>query len=336
MGTRIVGTGSSLPPRVLTNHEIEARSGYDRAGHRGLSLDEWARSHHGGRLRHVAEPGRATSDLATEAAGRALSDAGRTAAEIDLIVLSTFTGDHRLPQAAGQVQRNLGSVAKFIQVDSACTGFIDALLVAQSLLETRRYRLALVLAADVTSMLSDPRDWLAQSVFGDAAGGVVLAWDDDPARTVHLSTGSDGDLGDYVLVPAGGSREPLSVEALRAGRHHWRFRFSEITAWATDRMLLATHDVLATAGIGLADIALIVPHQASLRIIEGYAAALDYPRERILTTFCELGNVSGASIPLSLDLARRAGCVRDGDWLLMPAVGAGMAWGAAAYRWTAG
>jgi 3-oxoacyl-[acyl-carrier-protein] synthase-3 len=336
MGTRIAGVGSCLPSHVVTNHDIEARTTYDPAEHRGLSLDDWARAHHGGQLRHVAAPGQATSDLATGAARAALDDAGLTAADVDLIVLATFTGDHRLPQAAGQVQRNLGSRAKFLQVDSACTGFIDGLLVAHSLLETGAYRRALVLAADVTSMLNDPDDWLQQTVFGDGAGGVVLERDGRGCRTLFISTGSDGDLGEYVFVPGGGSRRPVSAEVLRAGLHHWRFRFAEITAWACDRMVLATREVVARAGIKLDEVALIVPHQASKRIIDDYAAAIDYPRERILTTYPELGNVSGASIPVSLDMALRRGCIHPGDWLVMPAVGAGMAWGAAAYRWAGG
>ena len=333
MGTRIVGIGSCLPPRVLTNQEIEARTGYDPAEHGGQSLDQWARAHHGGHVRHVVEPGQATSDLATEAARQALESAGASAGDVDLIVLATFTGDHRLPQAAGQLQRNLCSRAKFLQVDSACTGFIDALLVAQSLLETRRYRRALVIAADVTSMLNDPLDWLQQTVFGDGAGGVVLEWDEDPCHTLHFSTGSDGHLGEYVFVPGGGSRRPASPELLKAGQQYWRFRFREITSWASYRMVLATHDVLARAGIRLEDVALIVPHQASKRIIDEYASAIDFPRERIVTTYPELGNVSGASIPITLAMTVRQGCVRSGDWLVMPAVGAGMAWGAAALRW---
>jgi len=174
MGVAIAGTGSCLPRRILTNDEIEERTGYDRAEHGGRSLDEWAAAHHGGRSRHVVEPGEATADLATAAAVRALAAAGLDAGAVDLIVLSTFTGDQRLPQAAGQVQRNLRSRAKFLQVDSACTGFIDGLLVAQSLLEAARYRRALVISADVTSMLNHPRHWLQQTVFGDGAGAVVL------------------------------------------------------------------------------------------------------------------------------------------------------------------
>jgi 3-oxoacyl-[acyl-carrier-protein] synthase III len=335
MGIRIAGTGSYLPARMVTNDEIEQRAGYDRERRRGLSLDEWARSHHGGRRRHVAAPGEATSDLATRAAERALDDAGVPIDAIDLIVLATFTGDHRLPQAAGRVQDNLGSRAKFLQVDSACTGFLDALLVTQSLVESGRYERALVVAADVTSMLNDPADWLPQTVFGDGAGAAVVERDRrEGGGALVFSTGSDGDIGEYVFVPGGGSRTPASREVVDQGMHYWRFRFSEITPWAIERMVFATHDVLRRAGIGLDDVALIVPHQASQRIVDGYTAAIGCSSDRVLVTYPELGNVSGASIPITLDIARRRGCVHPGDWLLMPAVGAGMAWSAAAYRWS--
>jgi 3-oxoacyl-[acyl-carrier-protein] synthase-3 len=334
MGIRISGTGSYLPSRTVSNDEIERRAAYDRSRRRGLSLDEWAQAHHGGRRRHVAAPGEATSDLATRAAERALDDAGLPAGAVDLIVLATFTGDHRLPQAAAQVQDNLGSRAKFIQVDSACTGFIDALLVVQALLETGRYGTALVVAADVTSMLNDPADWLPQTVFGDGAGAAVVQPDPSGAGALFISTGSDGHLGRYVFVPGGGSRQPVSPEVVEQGLHYWRFRFSEITPWAIERMASATHDVVRRAGIRLEDVALIVPHQASQRIVDGYAEAIGYPRDRVLVTYPELGNISGASIPVTLDLARKRGCVSPGEWLLMPAVGAGMAWGAAAYRWS--
>jgi 3-oxoacyl-[acyl-carrier-protein] synthase III len=337
MGVLIVGTGHHLPAGVVTNDDVERRAAYRRAEHGGRSLDEWARAHHGGHTRRVAGEGEATSDLASEAARRALEAAGVPASELELIVLSTFTGDHRLPQAAGLVQHNLGTRAKFIQVDSACTGFVDGLLVAHSVMETQRHRTALVVSADVTSMLNDPGDWLPQTVFGDGAGAAVLERRD--GETAHgimsYSTGSDGDLGEYVFVPGGGSRRPVSGDVLSAGLQYWRFRFAEITRWAVDRMVLATREALTRAGIGLQDVSLIIPHQASLRILDEYAAAIEFPRDRVVITYPELGNVSGASIPISLDRALREGRISGGDWLLMPAVGAGMAWGALVYRWKA-
>jgi 3-oxoacyl-[acyl-carrier-protein] synthase III len=335
MGTVIVGTGSYLPERVVSNDDIETWSGYDRAA-KGVSLDVWARQRHGGRSRRWVAKGQATSDLATEAARRALADARVDAEDVDLILLSTFTGDHRLPTTAGQVQANLKSKAKFLQLDTACTGFIDAALVGTGLLNTAAYHTCLVIAADILSMLHDPRDFLPQTVFGDGAGAVVLrTTPDDGYGFRSFSTGSDGDRGDYVFVPGGGSRAPLQVESLQRGEQYWRFRFSDIHPWALDRMVRSTHDALQRAGITLDQVAWIVPHQASERILREFAERMGVPESRMVITYPDHGNLSGASIPVALDVARRRGLFHDGDWLVFAAVGAGMAWGTAAYRWRA-
>ena len=334
MGARIVGTGGYLPKRIVTNDAIEQETTFNRADRCGRSLDEWARFYHGGVTRHAAEPGQSTAELAIEAANVALSDAGVDVGSIDLIVLATFTGDYRLPQTAGVVQAKLGSRAKFVQIDSACTGFLDGLMVANGLMQTQGYKRALVASADVTSMLNPPGDFLTRTVFGDGAGAIVLeTGEDDDYGIRSFSCGSDGDLGQYVFAPGGGSKFPTSHTTVDQGLQYWKFEFSAIAKWAVDRMVRATREVLERARLSLDQIDLIVPHQASLKIIENFAAAINYPLDRIVNTYPLYGNISGASIPVALDHARRRGQVRDGDWLLMPAVGAGMAWGAVAYRW---
>lgn len=334
MGARIIGTAGYLPKRIVTNDAIEQETIFNRAERCGRSLDEWARFYHGGVTRHAAEPGQSTAELATEAAKLALLDAGVDVGSIDLIVLTTFTGDYRLPQTAGVLQAKLGSRAKFVQIDSACTGFIDGLMVANGLMRTQGYKRALVASADVTSMLNPPGDFLTRTVFGDGAGAIVLDDSEDENYGIRsFSCGSDGDLGEYVFAPGGGSKFPMSHATVDQGLQYWKFEFSAIAKWAVDRMVLATREVLDRARLSLDQIDLIIPHQASMKIIEQFAAAVNYPVDRIVTTYPRFGNISGASIPVALDHARRGGQLRDGDWLLMPAVGAGMAWGAVAYRW---
>jgi 3-oxoacyl-[acyl-carrier-protein] synthase-3 len=334
MGVRIVGTGGYLPTRVLTNDAIERETAFDRVERGGRSLDEWARFHHGGITRHVVEPGQPTSELATEAAKRALCNADVSIETIDIILLATFTGDYRLPQAAACLQANLGSRARFIQIDAACSGFIDGLQVAHALMKTEGYRRALVVSADVTSMLNRPGEFLPRTVFGDGAGAVVLELSADNEYGIRsFSCGSDGELGKYVYAPGGGSRFPTSHETVEQGLQYWQFDFSAIAKWGVDRMVLATRQVLERVGISLDEVDLIIPHQASRKILERFAATVDYPMERIVMTYPSLGNISGASIPVALDLANRERRLKNGDWLLMPAVGAGMAWGAVAYRW---
>lgn len=332
-GIKIIGTGSALPKHVRSNDEVEAVSDYDRSERGGLSLDDWAQRYHGGRRRHVATT-ESTSDLATSAVRLALENAGLSAEDLDLIVLATFTGDYRLPQAAGIVQDNLGIKAKFIQIDSACSGFIDGLIVACSMMNSFGYRNCVVIAADVLSMLCNPKDFITQTVFGDAAGAVILQHCRDGEFGLHgFSTGSDGDLGKYVFVPGGGSRQRLSQEVLDRGLHYWEFHFSEIHKWALERFARASDHALEQAGLARSDISLVIPHQASSKLIDHLAEALKFPRERIVDIYPDHGNLSGASIPVALDITHRQGHLQPGDWLLMPAVGAGMAWGAVVARW---
>jgi len=173
MGVRIIGTGSYLPENIVFNKEIELTSSYDPIK-KGRSLDKWARHYHGGIMRHVVKSDEGASDLALKASQEAINSACLKPRDIDLIVMSTFTGDHRLPQTAGQVQAEINPDAKFIQIDAACSGFIDGTLVACSLLEVFKYKNCLLIGVDVPSFLCDPKDYLARSVFGDGAGAVVL------------------------------------------------------------------------------------------------------------------------------------------------------------------
>lgn len=329
----IAGTGSYFPSRVVTNDEIERSSGFDR-GAKGGSLHEWAQRNHGGEVRYWADPDEATSDLAIAAAVKALADARLESNDLDLIVVSTFTSDHPLPSTASRVQAGLRTKAKFLQIDAACSGFIDSMWVTASLMRQHGFKAALVVSADILSRLSKPGDYLPQTVFGDAAGAAVLTWQEDPDLGLfQFSTGSDGDLGDYVIIPSGGSRSPLTPARYAEGSHHWQLQFRDIKVWALNRMSHCTLDVMRKSGLGEADIDWFVPHQASSVIINEVAALIGIPGEKIVATYKETGNTSGASIPVAIDLAKRVGRFKKGDWLVMSAVGAGMAWGALTYRW---
>lgn len=335
MSILIAGTGSYLPARIVTNAEIEATAtDFDRA-RAGSSLDDWARRHHGGVTRHHVAPGEATSDMAIEAARRALLAAGLAAIEPDLIVMATISNDYRLPQAAGMVQAGLGSRAKFVQLDSACSGFVDAVLVAHALMMTQSLDIALVVCADALTSFNDPTKFLPMTVFGDGAGAVVLRRDDrlEECGIRSFSTGSDGELGEYVWIPGGGSKLPLSQEVLDGGLQYWRFDFPRISRWAVERMVHCTREAVAAAGIALDEVQWVVPHQASTRIVLDVARRLGLPEERFVLTYPHTGNTSAASIPIALDEAVRRRAFAHGDWLVMPAVGAGMAWGAFTYRW---
>lgn len=332
----ILGTGSYLPERVVTNDDLEAMGlDFDRARVGDMALDQWVRSRHGAISRHWAAPGECASDMATVAARRALDSAGFDHRDVDVIILSTLTNDCPLPQAAYMVQVKLGSGAKVLQLDSACTGFVDGLLVACGLLDAGRYETALVIGADTVTRLCDPQQFLPLTVFGDGAGAVLVQrrHEDDGYGVRSFATGSDGHLGDYVCLPGGGARQPLSQEVLDRRLNFWRFKFPEIRVWGVERFAFAMLEAVKRAGITLDDIDWVVPHQASVNMICGLAQRLQLDMNKVVVTYPHTGNLSAASIPVALDEARREGKFQDGEWLVMPAVGAGMAWGAVTYRW---
>jgi len=331
----IVGTGSYLPEQIVTNVDIEATAiDFDRE-RAGCTLDDWCRRQLGAVQRHRVAPGQGTSDMATTAAERALEDARMRASDLDLIVLSTITSDHPMPPTAALVQRDLGTEARFLQLDSACTGFVDALMVADALLDRLGGDAALVIGSDAMSHYLDPLKFRAQAIFGDGAGAVVLRTGVDDAYGVKAySTGSSGADGYMVAVPAGGTKKPITEEVIARREQYMELALKVIPAYGVAKMVQATREVLARAGdVSVTDIDWVVPHQASCNIVTETAKALEMPLDRFILNFGLVGNTSAASVPIALDEANRLGCLRDGQRLVLPAVGAGMAWGAAYLVW---
>ncbi len=330
----IVGTGSYLPEQVVTNGDIEAMAlDFDR-DKAGCTLDEWCREHMGAVERRRVAPGEGTSDMATCAASRALEAARMDATDLDLIVLATITSDHRVPPTAALVQRDLGTPARFLQLDSACTGFVDALMVADALLDRLDGEHALVVGTDAMSHYMDPQKFRAQTIFGDGAGAVVLrnGMGGDYGVKAY-STGSSGADGYMVAVPAGGTKKPITEEVIARREQYMELALKVIPPFGVAKMVQATQEVLERAGACISDVDWVVPHQASCNIVTDTASALGLPIEKFILNFGTVGNTSAASVPVALDQANRLGCFRDGERLVLPAVGAGMAWGAAYLVW---
>jgi 3-oxoacyl-[acyl-carrier-protein] synthase-3 len=329
MGNAIIGTGSYLPERVVTNQEIQDWGvDYDPTRSGGLSLEQWGQRYLGGASRHWVAPGQGTAELAAEAGRRALVDAGLEAQAVELIVMATIST--HLPQAAANVQAKLGLGAKFIQLDAGCSGFVDALMVADSLMERHRYQTALVIAGDTSSHYLHPRRFMPLSVFGDGAGAVVLSRMHGSGYGLHsFSAGSDGDRGDYVTSGGGPGASGVSEEEA----DYWRIQFAKIYPWALDRYEQGIRQSVERSGLTLDDVDWVVPHQASTHIVHAVADRLRMPREKFVLTFERTGNTVAGSVAIALDEAKRQGKFADGDWLVMPAVGAGMAWNAATCHW---
>ena len=320
--SRIIGTGSYLPQRILTNAELAARVD---------TSDEWIVERTGIRQRHIAADGEFTSDLGAEAARKALNNAGLTANDIDLIVVATATPDQTFPACATVIQHKLGMIhGVAFDVAAVCSGFLYALTVADALLTSGAHKKALVIGAETFSRLLDWEDRTTCVLFGDGAGAVVLSAEQaagSPADTGILShrLHSDGRFNDLLYVDGGPGSTGTTGKLRMKGREVFRHAVTNLAA--------VMGETLEAAGLSAADVAWVVPHQANLRILEATAKKLGLPIERVIVTVDRHANTSAASVPLALDVAVQDGRIQTGDLLLLEAMGGGFTWGAAAVRW---
>jgi 3-oxoacyl-[acyl-carrier-protein] synthase-3 len=330
--TVILGTGSYVPARVLTNDEL-ART-VD-------TTDEWIRTRSGIRERRIAAPHESTSDLAVEAGRRALANAHVAAAHIDLLIVATMTPDMPMPAVACVIQHKLGlpTSAACFDLNAACSGFIYALDTACAMLGSGRYHHALVIGAEKLSTIVDWKDRGTCVLFGDGAGAIVLGPETGPhhsrAHRGLLGTrlGTFGDSVNLLHIPSGGSLSPASARSLAANGHFIKMKGGAVFKTAVRAMEEAARDILEQEGVGANQIALVIPHQANLRIIEAIAQYLELPIERFFINVDRYGNTSAASIPLALDEARHTGRIKPGDIILLVAFGAGLTYGSALVRW---
>jgi 3-oxoacyl-[acyl-carrier-protein] synthase-3 len=327
----ILGTGSYAPERILTNEEFSRSVD---------TSDEWIRTRSGIRERRIAAPGEACSDMAVHAARRALADARVSAADVDLLVVATITPDLPMPAVACIIQHKLGlpTAAACFDLNAACSGFLYALDTACAMLASGRYHRALVIGAEKLSSVVDWKDRSTCVLFGDGAGAVVLGPDPDVSpgpRRGLLGTrlGTYGDSVDLLCIPGGGSSMPASAKSTAAGHHFLKMKGREVFKMAVRAMEEAARDILEQQGVSTNQIALVIPHQANLRIIEAIAQYLELPMDRFFINLDRYGNTSAASIPLALDEARRAGRIKAGDIILLVAFGAGLTYGSALVRW---
>ncbi len=326
----IVGTGSYMPEKVLTNDELSKTV---------ETSDEWITSRTGIRERRIAADDQATSDLASEAARRAMAAAGVNPSDIDLIVVATVTPDMFFPSTACIVQRKLGAAnAVCFDISAACSGFLYALQVARHFLNAGSRATALVIGAEKLSSLVNWNDRNTCVLFGDGAGAVVIRRAeadlvDAPGRVLSTVMGSDGNLTDLLKVPGGGSACPITPEnaASRPNTIHMEGR--ETFKHAVTRMCQAAEQALSNAGLTKEDINMVIPHQANARIISAIADRLGLSEEKTFMNLDKYGNTSAATIPVALDEAHRAGKIKRGDIVLLVAFGGGFTWASSVVRW---
>ncbi|MCB1758347.1 MAG: ketoacyl-ACP synthase III [Gammaproteobacteria bacterium] len=318
---KIIGTGSYLPERVMTNHDLEKLVD---------TSDQWIQERTGIKQRHIAAENQTTCDLAEQAARRAMQAAGKGPKDIDLIVLATTTPDQVFPSTACLVQSRLDihGCAAF-DVQAVCTGFIYALSVADNFVRAGSAKCALVIGAETFSRILNWEDRGTCVLFGDGAGAVVLEASEEPGiLSTHLH--ADGDYAKLLEVPDGVSKGYDKVQQERA---YVEMRGNEVFKMAVNTLGRIVDETLQHNGLQKADIDWLIPHQANFRIIRGIARKLQMPMDRVVVTVSEHGNTSAASVPLAFDAAVRDGRIKQGEMLLMEAFGGGFTWGSALVRY---
>jgi len=324
VAAKIVGLGMYAPPKKVTNYDFEKMV---------ETSDSWIVERTGIRVRRIAEPGTPNSDIALAASKKALADAGVRPEEIDLIIIGTCSPDMVLPSTAVFLQMKLGATnAWAMDVVAACSGFLYALSMAEAQIRAGRAKKALVLGSEVLSTLVDYTDRATCVLFGDGAGAAVLAECEEGDGILSCRMQSDGNLWELIHIPGPGTVNPLSPDLISQRLIYLRMAGNETFKHAVTKMGDVALKVLSDAGYGVDDLALVVPHQANLRIINAVGKRLGVTAEKVYVNVDQYGNTSAASIPLALAEAKAQGRFGHGDLVLLVAFGSGLTWGAALVR----
>ncbi len=321
----IIGTGSFLPERVMTNAEIATLV---------ETSDEWITSRTGIKERRIAAESESTSDLASKAALSAMENAGISADEIDLIIVATVTPDMAFPSTACFVQAKIGAKnAACFDVSAACAGFLYAMEIAQQFITSHTYDTILVIGADKLSLIVDWTDRNTCVLFGDGAGAAILRHRGGAHGVVSTYMASDGALADILYIPGGGSRTPITNDNSDLRLNCIKMNGKETYKHAVNSMLDAATRALAEANVKASDLACIIPHQANLRIIEAIAGRMNLPMERFVINLDRFGNTSAAAVAIALDEANRTGRMQVGDYVLLVVFGGGLTWASSVIQW---
>jgi len=325
MGSRIVATGRATPRTIITNHDLERRMD---------TSDEWVRTRTGIERRHVLTTGESLVEIAATAASSALARAGMKAAELDAIVVGTVSSDFGFPSFACQLQHRLGiDTIPAFDVAAACSGFVYALSVADTSMRAGEYERVLVVGADALSTMVDWNDRATAVLFGDGAGAAVLVSEKGNRGVLGSLLRSSGEYWELLYVRNRGIQTTMDAEARRTNEDAIRMKGPELFKIAVKSMEDVSRKVAARAKVALEDIALIVPHQANLRIINAVAQRLGLGADKVFTNVDRYGNTSAASVPIALDEALEADRIHEDDLVMLNACGGGLTWGANLIRW---
>jgi 3-oxoacyl-[acyl-carrier-protein] synthase-3 len=321
----IIGTGSYVPEKILTNADLMRMVD---------TSDEWITTRTGIKERRIAAKDEHTSDMATKAALAAMEQAGVSAKEIDLILLATATPDMMFPSTACLVQTKLGATkAACLDISAACAGFLFAIEIAQQFITSHTYETVLVIGAEKLSSITNWNDRNTCVLFGDGAGAAVLRHRGSAHGVIATHVGSDGTYADILFMPGGGCRTPITLENADKNLQTIHMSGKDVYKQAVIAMLAASKTVLGQAGLTIDDIACVIPHQANLRIIEAIADRLKIPLDRFYVNLDRYGNTSAAAVAIALDEANRTGRIKSGDYILMVVFGGGLTWASTVIEW---
>ncbi|WP_371368258.1 3-oxoacyl-[acyl-carrier-protein] synthase 3 [Sporomusa rhizae] len=321
----ILGLGSYVPEKVITNYDLEKVMD---------TSHQWIVERTGIHERRNVTEGQATSDLAAKAAEKALADAGIGPEEIDLIIVGTVTPDMFFPSVACLVQDRIKAYnAAAFDLTAVCSGFIYGLVTASAFIKNGTYRKILVIGAETLSTITDKEDRNTAILFGDGAGAVVLGETEPGYGILGFDLGAEGTGGDLLKVPAGGTRQPVTAETIANKLHFIQMNGNEVFKFAIKVMGETVKKALAAAQLTPQDITCLVPHQANLRIIQSAANRLGLPMDKVVVNVDKYGNTSAASVPIALDEGVKNGRIKKDDVIALAGFGGGLTWGAAIIRW---
>jgi 3-oxoacyl-[acyl-carrier-protein] synthase-3 len=323
---KITGTGSYLPDKILTNFDLEKMMD---------TSDEWITTRTGIKERHIASKDEATSDLATEAAKKALAMAGISPKELDVVMVATVTPDTLFPATACWVQEKLGVKAgtPAFDIGAACSGYLYGLILSAGMIKTGIAEKILLCGSEVLSKITNWNDRSTCVLFGDGAGCSVIEKSDGDSGLLSYVWGADGRLGELLIQPAGGTSMPASKETIEKKLHTISMQGNEVYKHAVTKMKKAAIDSLKKANLKGEDVDVYIPHQANIRIIEATIKRAGIPMDKTVVTIDKTGNMSAATVPVGIDWAVRDGRLKRGDIMLSTAFGGGFTWGATVLRW---
>ena len=321
----ITGWGFYAPSRVVTNFDMEKMVD---------TSDEWITSRTGIKERRFASEGETTSSLSVRAARIALDRAKLRAQDVQLVIVGTCSPDYLFPATACIVQSELGAThAGAFDVEAACTSFVTAIGIARGMISSGTVQNALVIGAETLSRFLNFKDRTTCVLFGDGAGAVVVEASNASVGIESVVLHSEGSKGEMLMVKAGGARVPATQATLEQGQHFITMQGGEVFKLAVKSMADAAEEAIRDAGVSLSDIALMIPHQANVRIIDGVAKRLHFPMEKVFVNIQRYGNTSAASIPIAIAEAEAQGRLHRGDKVLLAAFGGGFTWGASVLEW---